>query len=82
MTHAPRPVPGVTRADHLNWAKDRALEYADQGDAARTIGSLRTGLGKHPGTAGHDGILLGALLAMNGHLGTPAEIREFVEGLR
>ena len=84
MSHAPaRParesaVP--TRTEHLQWAKDRALEYAGNGDVVNAIASLQSDLGKHPETAGHDGIMLMAMLAMNGHLDTPARVRDCIEG--
>ena len=29
----------MTRAEHLRWAKDRALEYADRGDVANAMAS-------------------------------------------
>jgi len=32
----------MTREEHLRWAKDRALEYADKGDVANAIASLRS----------------------------------------
>jgi hypothetical protein len=38
----------TTRAEHMKWAKDRALEYADQGDTGNAIASLMSDLGKHP----------------------------------
>jgi hypothetical protein len=70
----------VTRDEHLAWAKERALEYADQGDTGQAIASLISDLGKHPDTAGHSGIGLMAMLKMTGHLSTPREVREFIEG--
>ena len=70
----------VTRAEHLRWAKDRALEYADRGDAANAIASLGSDLNKHPETRGHAAMELMMMLAMGGHLGSPAELRKFIEG--
>jgi hypothetical protein len=72
----------MTRAEHLQWAKDRALEYADQGDVASAIGSLRSDLGKHPDTAQSVGVVdeLMMPLVMAGHLSAPAELRKFIEG--
>jgi hypothetical protein len=74
--------PAVTRDEHLKWAKDRALEYADQGDMANAIGSLRSDLGKHPGTATSVSIVdeLMMPLAMAGHMSSPRELRHFIEG--
>ncbi len=72
----------MTREEHLQWAKDRALEYADKGDVANAIGSLRSDLGKHPDTAESIGLVdeLMMPLVMAGHLSTPVALRKFIEG--
>jgi hypothetical protein len=71
----------MTRAEHLAWAKERALAYADKGDAVNALASLTSDLGKHPVTEGHEAIMLGTMLAMNGHLSTPTQIREWIKGV-
>jgi hypothetical protein len=72
----------VTREEHLQWAKDRALEYADRGDVAYAIGSLRSDLRKHPETAQSVGVIdeLMFPLAMIGDFERPGELRKFIEG--
>jgi hypothetical protein len=72
----------MTRAEHLKWAKDRALEYAAHGDGANAIASLRSDLGKHPDTARSTRIVdtLMLPLMVGGHLNDPAELRKFIEG--
>jgi hypothetical protein len=70
----------MTRDKHLAWAKERALEYADRGDAYGAMASLGSDLNKHPGTKGHPGMELMMMLAMNGHLNAPGELRKFIEG--
>ena len=72
----------MDRAEHLQWAKDRALEYADKGDVASAIGSLRSDLGKHPDTAASAAIVdeLMMPLAMTGKFERPGELRRFIEG--
>jgi len=72
--------PYGTRAEHLRWAKDRALVYADQGDVALAMASLGSDLNKHPETKGHAGMELFAMLAMTGNLDRPGELRHFIEG--
>ena len=37
----------MTRDEHLQWAKDRALEYVDHGDITNAIASMISDLGKH-----------------------------------
>lgn len=70
----------MSREDHLNWSKDRALEYADRGDVANAMASLGSDLNKHPETKNHAGMELMMMLAMNGHLDAPGELRKFIEG--
>ncbi|MGH3813435.1 MAG: hypothetical protein ACRDUV_13435 [Pseudonocardiaceae bacterium] len=57
-----------SRAEHLAWCKQRALEYVDQGDLQNAFASMASDLGKHPDTAGHSGIELGIMQLMAGHL--------------
>ena len=72
----------MTRAEHLQWAKDRALEYADQGDMASAITSLRSDLGKHPDTAASVSVVdeLMMPLMLTGKFDAPGELRKFIEG--
>ena len=69
-----------TRAEHLQFCKDRALVYADQGDLPQAMASMGSDLRKHPETENHGGIELMMMLAMAGRLSTAAEIRKFIEG--
>jgi hypothetical protein len=72
----------MTRAEHLQWAKDRALEYADQGDIANAMASLGSDLRKHPDTAASAAIVADLMmpLAMIGDFERPGELRKFIEG--
>ena len=72
----------MDRAEHLQWAKDRALEYADQGAMASAITSLRSDLGKHPDTVTSIGIVdvLMMPLMLTGKFDRPGELRKFIEG--
>lgn len=69
-----------TRQEHLEWCKQRALEYADKGDAASAMASMTSDLNAHPETKGHAAIELGLMLLLGGHLSAPAEMRKFIEG--
>jgi len=71
----------MTRAQHLKWAKDRALEYADRGELANAMSLITSDLNKHPETAGHSGIELMGTLAFAGHMDSAREVRDFIEGL-
>lgn len=69
-----------TRAEHLAWCKDRALEYADRGDMANAVASLLSDLRKHPETENHAGAQLMAMMVMSGQFERPGELRKFIEG--
>lgn len=71
----------MTRAEHLQWCKDRALEYVDRGDTRNALASMFSDLGKHPETRGHAGIELGMRLLIAQLLNEPAKVREFINGI-
>ena len=70
----------TTRAEHLQWCKDRALVYVDRGDLTEAFASLASDLGKHPETENHPAMQLGVMLFFNGHLATAAAMRKFILG--
>ena len=72
----------MDRTEHVQWAKDRAMEYVDLDEPAQALSSLLSDLSKHPETADHSAIELGGMLAFAGHLSTAHEVREFVDGVR
>ena len=69
-----------TRAEHLAWCKQRALEYVDAGNINQAFASMGSDLNKHPETANHSGITLGAMMLMGGQLDTAEKMRRFIEG--
>ena len=70
----------MTRAEHLEWAKKRALEYVEKGLLGQGFASFVSDLNKHDELRGHAGIQLGAILLANNHLHTQREMKEFIEG--
>ena len=40
----------MTRAEHLQWCKDRAMEYVKEGDLLNAVTSMMSDLRKHPET--------------------------------
>jgi hypothetical protein len=70
----------MSRAEHLAWAKRRALEYVNHGEVREAFASISSDLGKHPETEGHPGIMLGLMQMMGGMLSTPQQMRAFIEG--
>jgi len=72
----------MNRAEHLAWAKGRALEYADKGETANAMSSPTSDLNKHPETQGHQGIQLMMMLAMSGDFDRPGRLAEFIRGFQ
>ena len=69
----------MTRSEHVEWCKKRALEYVDHGDLNDAVTSMLSDLRKHPETENHAGIILGVTLMMSGKL-NEHETRRFIEG--
>jgi hypothetical protein len=66
----------MTRAEHLQWCKDRALEYVEMGDHSQAVASMMSDLGKHPETAGSREV--GMFIALT--IKNASDARRFVEG--
>jgi hypothetical protein len=70
----------MDRQQHLQWCKERALEYVKGGDLMGAYGSFASDMKKHPETADHSAIGLGMMLMMGGHLSTADEMEKFIDG--
>ncbi len=70
----------MTRQEHLEWCKKRALEYVDMDDIGQAWASMASDLREHPETEKHAGIELGMMMVMAGHLASPVKMREFILG--
>lgn len=70
----------ASRAEHLQWCKDRALQYCDMNDPLNAWASMTSDLQKEESTANHIGITLGMRQMMSGMLSTADEMREFIKG--
>ena len=68
------------RNDHLQWCKDRALVYCQEGDVQQAYASMSSDLGKHPETKDHPGISLGMMMLMTNSLSTKTEMIRFIKG--
>jgi hypothetical protein len=69
----------MNRAEHLQRAKDRALEYADRGDWPGAMASLIRDLGQHPETDGHAGIVPMLELSATDEFRRPGRMRKCIE---
>lgn len=70
----------MTREEHLQWCKDRALEYVEQDDLQNAFGSMVSDLQKHDGTRDHIGVQLGMAEMMMGLLSTSEQMKKFING--
>lgn len=71
-----------TRHEHLEWCKQRALEYIDRGNTSQAYASICSDLSKHPETESHPAMSLGMSLMMGEHLNTLQEMRKFIDGFK
>jgi hypothetical protein len=69
----------MTRQEHLDWCKQRALEYCDAGNVSEAFASMASDLSKHDETRDHAGIQLGMMQLVAGFLNTPNKMRHFIE---
>lgn len=70
----------MTRKQHLEWAKQRALEYCDQGQTLDAFKSFMSDMSKHDETRNHIALKLMTELMANGNLNTPEKMREQIAG--
>lgn len=75
----------MTRAEHLAWCKQRALEYLNPGpyfSIDDAMASMASDLGKHEETRHHVNMTVPLMmrLRMSGKLSTPEQMREFING--
>lgn len=70
----------MTRAEHLQWCKDRALKYLDIGDTMNAFSSMMSDLRKHPDTENHFGIEMGMMLMMHGNMKSISDVKKFIVG--
>lgn len=72
----------MTRAEHLQWCKERALALVESGDLQTALLSMSSDLQKHEGTAGHNGVQLGMGLLLLGQLATKQQMTDFIQGFK
>ena len=70
----------ITKAEHLDWCKQRAREFVAEGNTRTAIIGLASDLQNHPETAGHIGISMMVGSMMTGGLSDPAAVLRFIDG--
>ncbi len=69
-----------TREEHLQWCKDRALQYVDSGDLFQAFTSMCSDLTKHDETKDHCGIEMGLLSQLAKCDRNPDQMRDWILG--
>ena len=70
----------MSRTEHLQWCKDRAMAYVNDGDLQDGVKSMMSDMTKHPETCTHMGIELGIMMLMGGHLKTKEDATVWILG--
>jgi len=73
----------ASRKEHLQWCKDRALEYLNPGphfSIPNALASMGSDLNKHEETRDHPAITLGTMLLLGGHMQTVEAVRKWING--
>ena len=70
----------TTRAEHLEWCKQRARELCAAGDPQGALTSMASDLQGHPENTGHVGINLMMGQLMTGGLRDSASVLQFING--
>jgi hypothetical protein len=71
----------TTRAEHLQWCKDRAIEILNRtGDCGEAYASFTSDMNKHHETRNHSALMLGMMLMLGGHNQTPDAMEKFING--
>ena len=72
----------TSRAEHLNWCKQRAFAYCDQGDWQQAFASFGSDVGKHPETESIRELIqsLGMPLVLMGEINDPESMRRHIDG--
>jgi len=70
----------MTREEHLEHCKKRALEYVENGDLQQAFNSFQSDMRKHPETRDHIALNLGSMLFISGHLDSPKQMIDWIVG--
>ncbi len=68
----------MTREEHLQWCKDRALEYVEEGDLTQAFTSFQSDMRKHKETEDHSALQFMAIMVFGGQLATAHEMEKFI----
>jgi len=69
----------MTRTEHLQWSKERAVEISDTGDAMGAWTSFMSDMSKHSETRDHVALEIGTMQIFGGLLLNAGDVRRFIE---
>ena len=70
----------MDRNTHLEWCKQRANEYVEQGDMQQAFASFQSDMTKHPETANHMALEMGTMLLISGNLSSQRQMIDWING--
>lgn len=70
----------MTRSEHLEWCKQRALAYLDAGNSKEAFASMLSDMRKHPETADNLGLAFGVQLRITGNMSSSHDVRKWIDG--
>ena len=71
-----------TRQEHLQFCKERAMEYVNRGELLEGVTSMMSDINKHPETADKGGVLaaLGLMACQQAQAGDRAGVVRYIQG--
>ena len=70
----------MNRQEHLEWCKQRAIEYVEACETENAFVSFQSDMRKHKETENHSSLELMTQMFFGGMLSSPAQMRKFIEG--
>ena len=73
----------MTREEHMQWCKDRAMEYVERGDLVNAVASMMSDLSKHDETrdSGTGAMrMLGLMAATQAQNSDRAAVERYIKG--
>ena len=72
----------LTRQEHLQWCKDRAMEYVKEGNLLEAVTSMMSDLAKHPEmkARGEALAMLGILAMQQAQQGDTDAVKRYIQG--
>ena len=69
-----------TREEHLEWCKERARVYLNEGDLLNAVASMTSDMRSHPECGVNDFLVMAAMLHVTNY--DEREVRRWIEGFR